>query len=257
MWNKSSRCGSLILFTSLASLLTFSFLWTVVLNKVLAADKDTFAIEANIDLTKIVNPKKLKVVAFANDETKTTNIEIDEKNSKKVTVPFSFNKENDIVTVGHNDEYFVCAYNLGSKTGLMKSYACHEGDIANPNGINTISIDSFQAVNIEKSKSKNVKIDIMIPLYDKKDVKNIKVLAMEKGEFISKGIDVGKLLENSNGDTIKASFTFDRKTEIGETQMGEMYFACVSSSQLNPPEGTECEHRHIKTFEKSNSIFAR
>lgn len=84
MWNKSSRCGSLILFTSLASLLTFSFLWTVVLNKVLGADKDTFTIEANIDLTKIVNPKKLKVVAFANDETKTTNIEIDEKNSKRL-----------------------------------------------------------------------------------------------------------------------------------------------------------------------------
>jgi hypothetical protein len=39
--------------------------------------------------------------------------------------------------------------------------------------------------------------------------------------------------------------------------MGDMYFACVSSSQLNPPEGTECEHKHIKTFEKSNSIFAR
>lgn len=83
MWNKSSRCGSLILFASLASLLTFSFLSTVVFNKVLAADKDTFTIKANIDLTKIVNPKKLKVVDFANDETKTTNIEIDEKNSKK------------------------------------------------------------------------------------------------------------------------------------------------------------------------------
>lgn len=179
MRNKSSRCASLILFTSLVSLLTFSFLRTVVFNKILAADKHTFTIEVNIDLTKIVNPNKLKVVAFANDETKTTNIEIDEKNSKKITVPFSFNKENDIVTVGQNVEYFVCAY-LASKTGLMKSYACHEGDIANPNGINTISIDSFQAVNIEKSKSKNVKIDIMIPLYDKKDVKNIRVLAMEK-----------------------------------------------------------------------------
>jgi hypothetical protein len=255
MQKKEDRIISYFLFTSLASMLILSLLAIVVSNDVYAAD--TFTIEAKIDLTKIVNPEKLKVVAFANDETKTTNIDIDEKNSKVVTVPFSFNKKNDVVTVGHNDEYFVCAYNLESKTGFMKSFACHEGDIANPDGINTIGLDSFQTVGTEESNTKNVKIDILIPLYDKKGVKEIKVLAMEKGEFISKAIEAGKLLEKSKGDTIKASFTFDRKTGIGETQMGDMYFACVSSNELNPPEGTECEHRHIKSFETPNSIFAR
>ena len=252
---KKDRFVSFFLFTSLASMLILSLLSIVVSNKIFAAD--TFTIEAKIDLTKIVNPKKLKVVAFANDETKTTNLDIDEKTSKVVTVPFSFSKKNDVVTVGHNDEYFVCAYILESKTGFMTSYACHEGDIANPDGINTIGLDSFQTVGIEESNSKNVKIDILIPLYDKKDVKQIKVLAMEKGKFISKAIEAGKLLEKSNGDTLKASFTFDRETDIGETQMGDMYFACVSSNELNPPEGTECEHRHIKSFENPNSIFAR
>jgi hypothetical protein len=120
---KKDRFVSFFLFTSLASMLILSLLSIVVSNKIFAAD--TFTIEAKIDLTKIVNPKKLKVVAFANDETKTTNLDIDEKTSKVVTVPFSFSKKNDVVTVGHNDEYFVCAYILESKTGFMTSYACH------------------------------------------------------------------------------------------------------------------------------------
>jgi hypothetical protein len=30
--------------------------------------------------------------------------------------------------------------------------------------------------------------------------------------------------------------------------MGGMYFTCISSSQLNPREGTECKHRHIKSL---------
>jgi hypothetical protein len=39
---------------------------------------------------------------------------------------------------------------------------------------------------------------------------------MAKGEFMSKDIEAGNLLKNSNGYTIRALFTFDRETEIGQ-----------------------------------------
>ena len=31
--------------------------------------------------------------------------------------------------------------------------------------------------------------------------------------------------------------------EVGHIQRGDLFFACVSADELNPPEGTECEHR--------------
>jgi hypothetical protein len=52
-------------------------------------------------------------------------------------------------------------------------------------------------------------------------------------------------------------FTFDRDTDIGKIQEGDEFFACVSANELNPPEGTECEKRHIKSFEEPNVLAAR
>lgn len=53
------------------------------------------------------------------------------------------------------------------------------------------------------------------------------------------------------------SFNFDRKTEIGQIQKGDLYFACVSANELNPPEGTECEHKSTKTIGRLNNLYAR
>ena len=47
---------------------------------------------------------------------------------------------------------------------------------------------------------------------------NIRVVAMDKGEFQSKEINVDDLLKNSNGDTVKFSFNFDRESEIGQIE---------------------------------------
>ena len=52
----------------------------------------------------------------------------------------------------------------------------------------------------------------------------------------------------------KRTFTFDRKTDIGLIQVGDRYHACVSGDDLRPPEGTECEKRVIKQFDKPNSL---
>jgi hypothetical protein len=93
----------------------------------------------------------------------------------------------------------------------------------------------------------------LVPLSDKPDVHNIKVVAMVRGEFQSKVIDA----IDANGKTISVMFTFDRDTDIGKIQEGDQFFACVSANELNPPEGTECEKRHIKSFEKPNVLPTR
>jgi uncharacterized protein YpmB len=213
-----------------------------------------FTIESN---TKIGSsePIKLKLLASANGETKAkkTGV-ISEPNSGIISVPFNFKNKNDIVTAGFHDEYFVCGYILNSKTGSMLSYICNEGDLQNPDGINTASLDSFHTVTQgQNSGAKDVKINVLVPLYDKPDVHNIKVVAMVRGEFQSKVIDA----KDANGKTISVMFTFDRDTDIGKIQEGDQFFACVSANELNPPEGTECEKRHIKSFEKPNVLPTR
>jgi hypothetical protein len=49
-------------------------------------------------------------------------------------------------------------------------------------------------------------------------------------------------------------FTFDRNTDIGKIQLGDEFFACVSANALNPPSGTACEKRHIKSFDEPNVL---
>ena len=260
----------------LASLIILGLLFY---NNTFAAE--TFEIKANIDLSKIPDSKKLKVIAFANGESDVKFIDnIHEMKTQSISVPFTFERTNDLVTVGVNDEYFVCAYDLQPKTDIMKSYSCVEGNIENSDGKNTINIGSgskntlstgsFQPVNEvdesktkdeaktkDESKAKDVIINILVPLSDRKNVQNIKVTTMNKGELLTKEVNAAGLLKNSNGDTIKFAFNFDRKTEIGNIERGDLYFACVSANELNPPEGTECEHKVTKTIGRANNLYAR
>ncbi len=133
----------------------------------------------------------------------------------------------------------------------MKSYSCVEGNIEQPNGKNTINVGSGRAITLSTgsfhtvsgAEINNPTISVSIPLSDRKDVKDLKVVTMIKGEFESKTIDAQKLLKESDDNTIIVSFPFDKSPEIGSIQKGDMFFACVSADELNPPEGTECEHR--------------
>ena len=102
----------------------------------------------------------------------------------------------------------------------------------------------------------------MVPYYDKLDGKKIKVVAMIKGEFQSKIIDEDRTKANiidpegTNGKRIGVMFTFDRNTDIGKIQLGDEFFACVSANALNPPSGTACEYRHVKSFDEPNVLAA-
>lgn len=243
----------------------FMFLAFLVFNthQVMAAGK--FTIEAKINLQSLTNPAKLKVVASANGDNETKYLTGSDLKSSTASISFEFDQKNDIVTVGSRDEYFVCAYSLDPGTNNMESYSCVEGNIEKPNGKNTITIGSghemtlstgkFQSVN--GGDIKNPTVMVLIPLSDRKDVKELKVVAMIKGELHSKTIDAHTLLKKSKDNTIKVPIVFDKIPEIGPIQQGDMLYACVSGDELNPPEGTECEHRHTSHTFSVHNIVAR
>lgn len=232
-------------------------------NDIFAAGK--FSVEAKIDLKSLNLPDKLKVVASANGETGTRYLTGNDLNSNSATVSFEFNEKNDIVTVGGSDEYFVCAYALDPKTNQMQSYSCVEGNIEHSDGKNTINIGSgakktlstgtFQTVSGGEINSPT--INVRIPLSDRKDVMQLKVVTMIKGEFESSVINAQKLLKNSKENTIILPLVYDKIPEIGTIHEGDIFFACVSANELNPPEGTECEHRVTSHTFHVHNIVAR
>lgn len=214
-----------------------------------------FTVEAKINLQKLNDPTKMKVVASANGDTQVKNVSGNDLKSKSTTDSFRFNQKNDVVKVGDRDEFFVCAYDLKSQNNEMKSYSCVEGNIGSTGGKNTVNIGSgsektlstgtFQTSNGGKNATmNNPTLQIAIPLSDRKDVKELKVVTMIRGEFNSKTIDAEKPLKEADDDTLIIPFVFDKVPEIGPIQKGDLFFAYVSGDELNPPEGTECEHRH-------------
>jgi hypothetical protein len=100
-------------------------------------------------------------------------------------------------------------------------------------------------------------IRVEIPLSDRKDVKEIKVVTMIKGEFESRTIDAHNLLKQSDHNTIVVPLVYNKSPEIGPIQKGDLFFACVSADELNPPEGTECEHRHTSHTGHIHNLVAR
>lgn len=232
-------------------------------NYVFAAE--TFSVDAKIDLKELNHPDKLKVVISANGDNETKYLVGKDLNSNTATVSFELDQKNDIVDVGSRDEYFVCAYALHPMTDQMESYSCSEGNIENTGGKNTISLGSgsektlssgsFQTVS--GGQIKDPTINVWVPLSDRKDAKDIKVVAMIKGEFQSKIIDAQKMLKQSDDNTLMVPLVFDKIPEIGAIQEGDMFYACVSANELNPPEGTECEHRKTSHTGHIHNLVAR
>ena len=242
-------------------------------------DKDQLVVNAQINLNNVdmKNTKFIRVTAFINGEDFKQDIPISsiDKTKKKVDVELKTDVKNDIVEADTPDEFFVCAYQVGDVLKDYKSltkFDCNEGDllsISKPTEIELFKSGSqvyakSQAVyaahltNVNDSNSDKVKIKILAPLSDKKGTEKLVIGAMIKGQIQSEVIeDVQAELDKSKDDTIKRTFTFDRKTDIGLIQVGDRYHACVSGEDLRPPEGSECEKRVIKQFDKPNSLPAR
>jgi hypothetical protein len=220
--------------------------------------------------------KFIRVIRFINGEESKQDIPISsiDKSKKTLNADLKVNEENEIVEASSPDEFFVCAYQVGDvqqqSTTLIPKFDCNEGDIlGNPTQISLFSSGSqvyaksqavYQATlnNINSSNSNTVKIKIIAPMADKKDTEKLKIAAMIKGQLKSEVIeDVQAELDKSKNNTIKRTFTFDRNTDIGKIQIGDRYHACVASEDLRPPEGSECEKRVIKQFDKPNSLPAQ
>lgn len=232
-------------------------------NHVFAAE--TFSLDAKINLKKLNHPDKLKVIASANGDSETKYLMGTDLSSNSATVSFEFNQKNGIVDVGSRDEYFVCAYAINALTDHMESFSCAEGNIENTDGKNTISLGSGTQQTLSTGRFQTVSggqimdptIKVWIPLSDRKDAKDLKVVAMIKGEFQSKTIDAQKMLKQSDDTTLMVPLVFAKIPEIGAIQEGDMFFACVSANELNPPEGTECEHRQTSHTGHIHNIVAR
>jgi hypothetical protein len=245
-------------------ILVIFYLMAVFPNQAIAAGK--YTIDAKINLNNLNNPQKLKVVAYSNGENKTKYLTGNDLKSNTATVSFQFNQKNALVTAGHNDEYFVCAYDLNAQTNEMKSYSCIEGNLESPTGKNPVNIGSgpvitlstgpFKPVNGAEIKNPTIMV-WMENLAGKKDLKNIGVVAMIKGEFKYKIIDARKLLEKSKDHIIRVPLPFDKEPEIGPIRVGDMLYGCVSANVLNPTEGTECEHRETSHTGHIHNIIAR
>ena len=228
----------------------------------------------NIDIEKT---KFIRIIGFINGDEAKQDIPISsiDKSKNTLNVDLKVNEENEIVEASSPDEFFVCAYQVGGDVQQQQStpipkFDCNEGDIlGNPTEVSLFTSGSqvyahSKAVydaNLNKvtnDKSDTVKLEILSPLADKKDTEKLKIAAMIKGQIKSEVIeDVQDELDKSDNNIIKRTFTFDRNTDIGKIQIGDRFHACVSSDDLRPPEGTECEKRLVKYLDKINSLPAR
>jgi hypothetical protein len=249
-------------------------------------EEDKLIVQARINLENIdiENTKFIRVIGFINGEETKQDIPISaiDKSKNNLNLELKVDKENEIVEASTPDEFFVCAYQVEhdndivvEKNNLLPKFDCNEGDLLHIDSPTQINLFSFGSQVYSKSQafyeatryitninnyenSDTVKIKILAPLADKRDTEKLKIAAMVKGQIQSEVIeDVQAELAKTKDNTIKRTFTFDRNTDIGQIQMGDRYHACVSSDDLRPPEGTECEKRLIKHFGISNTLPAR
>mgnify|MGYP003575254985 CR=1 FL=1 len=256
---------------------------------------DKVVVKTRLNLENLEKTGFLNIVAFINGQEVLKNVSLDKLDSTKktLTVNLAVDKETDIVQAGDRDEFFVCAYHVNDFqkkefSNALTYFDCDEGDLAAPDGSTISRLFSPSSLvyresqnifanstskysqmlstnngaksnsNIEKEEKDTVKVKVYSPLEDRKNTQKLKIIAMVKGQIKSVVIDnVQEEFNKIGGYTISRTFTFDRDTNIGKIQIGDKFFACVSSTDLNPPEGTECEKRTIKNIGKENVLYAR
>ena len=241
-------------------------------------EKNKLEVITNINLQNISKVGLLKVVGVINGEDFVKNIPLDKlkDSTKKLKVTFSMNKDNDINIAYKPDKFFVCAYHVENPNNIksvsfdkqnndaiVDKFDCNEGDLldvgtqvyAKSHAVYLASPN--QSINSNSANDK-VKIKIYAPLADKKNTEKLKLVVALNGQIQSQIIeDVQAELDKSKNSIITRIFTFDTKTDIGPIQIGDRYHACAVSEDLRPPEGSECEKRVIKSFDKINGLYVR
>jgi len=241
-------------------------------------------IKMNLNNIQLKDGDKIKIVAYVNGETGIQYLD-PQKEKRQIkgnflTAYMKFNKTNEISSIGE-DEYFVCAYIINNgETKVSKNnntnairYDCDEGqtvedaDVSMGRLFNTMSkfqktLELSQLALKSNQDFSDVKITVVTPIYDQTDVDFLTVIAMVKGEYQLKTVNIENELKKAGDKSdesyiIKVPFTFDKKTELGTVEMGDMFFGCASAEELGPPQMTECEKKYIKDFDKPNVIVTR
>jgi hypothetical protein len=252
--------------------------------------EDKVIVKTRISLVNLEKRGFLSIAAFINGQEVFKNITLDKLNESKqsLNVNLPVSKETNFLKAGDRDEFFVCAYHVKDLLKEYKSltyFDCDEGDLTGPDKptiarlfspsslvykesqdiFNNSSSKYSQLLSTNNGANSNtdlekdtVKVKVYSPLEDRKNTQKLKIIAMVKGQIKSVVIDnVQEEFNKIGGYTISRIFTFDRDTNIGKIQIGDKFFACVSSTDLNPPEGQECEKRVIKNIERPNVLYAR
>jgi hypothetical protein len=257
------------------------------------ADFTTIKIKMNLNNIDIKNQHdRLKIVGYLNGEGQTTYVDLKENKNKinlndnSLTIELKFNKSNDISQVMFDDEYYVCGYLMDDKlnattsttTSNLPLYDCDEGNI----GLTSTEKDTvklfytlkkFSESNMlyktnspssssssTKETPKEVKLRIDVPIHDNKKINDMYVVAMIKGEYQIKKIDAQNEIEKgdkkSNSERLSIPFTFNRNTEVGPIEQGDMFFGCVTSDEF-PDQNSDCEKRIITDLSKTGQVCAR
>src|SRR5215207_333591 len=253
-------------------------------NKNYDIKSDYITFKTVLNLQNIEKTGFIRLVGYINGQSFKEDIQLSKlapSTVNKFDVKLKVLKDIGFVSLDPPDEFVVCAYHLKDlekEYNSILNYDCNEVDVQSSDGTNTVRL--FKPSSMKYSESKalydeqqqnsgingtidnedddKVLIKVISPLSDRKNTKELKIAAMVRGQIQTEMIkDVQEELAKSNDDTITRTFTFDRKTDLGNIQIGDLFSACVSSNDLNPPEGQECEKRLVKKFNSANSLPAR
>jgi hypothetical protein len=255
-------------------------------NNAAASDLTTIKTKINLNNINIKNYERLKLVAYLNGEGQTTYIDLKEIKDKinlkdnSLTVNLKFNKSNDISQVMFDDEYYVCGYVIDNKLNAANTksnltlYDCDEGNISLTSTDKDIvklfyTLKKFSESNTlyktnpsssTKITPKEVNLRIDVPIHDNKEINDMYLVAMIKGEYQIKKIDAQNEIEKgekkSNSERLSIPFTFNRDTEVGLIEPGDMFFGCVTSDEF-PDQNSDCEKRIITDLSKAGQVCAR
>lgn len=236
-----------------------------------------------INLANIEKTGFIRLVAYINGQSFKEDIQLSnlDMSTNKLNVKLKVMKDIGFLSLDTPDEFFACAYHvkdLNKEKNSILNFDCNEADVQSSDGTNKIRL--FKPSSLVYSHSKalfdrqqiqgqvvgqqdnkeddKVLLKIISPLSDRKDTKQLKIAVAIRGQIQTEMInDVQTELAKQTDDTITRTFTFDTKTDLGNIQIGDRFHACVSSNDLNPPEGQECEKRLVKKFNSPNSLPAR
>src|SRR5215207_8931291 len=250
-------------------------------NKNYDIKSDYITFKTVLNLQNIEKTGFIRLVGYINGQSFKEDIQLSKlapSTVNKFDVKLKVLKDIGFVSLDPPDEFVVCAYHLKDlekEYNSILNYDCNEVDVQSSDGTNTVRL--FKPSSMKYSESKalydeqqqkgqgqdskeddKVLLKIISPLGDRKNTKELKFGVSIRGQIQTEMIkDVQEELAKSNDDTITRTFTFDRKTDLGNIQIGDLFSACVSSNDLNPPEGQECEKRLVKKFNSANSLPAR